>query len=97
MGVSHLILKGESLIIVEAIRSTNDQEFSYILIIWEIQLLLFHFQSFNVLYVGRQGDKTMHILAWNAWSIVDTLQWWFNPPDFIQASLAVDAEGCSMV
>ncbi|KAF5472052.1 hypothetical protein F2P56_008799 [Juglans regia] len=51
--ISHLILEGDSLFIVEAIQSTSIVEFSYSLIIREIKLLLSQFQSYDVLHVGR--------------------------------------------
>lgn len=53
MGISHLILEGDSLIVIEAIKSTNTQEFSCNPIIREIQLLLSYFQFFEVLHIGR--------------------------------------------
>ncbi|KAF5475513.1 hypothetical protein F2P56_007313 [Juglans regia] len=92
LGISHLILEGDSLIVVEAIQSTSIVEFSYSPTIREIKLLLSQFQSYDILHVGRQGNGIAHKMARHARVVENTLQWWFHPSDFIKASLEVDAE-----
>ncbi|KAF5458972.1 hypothetical protein F2P56_022964 [Juglans regia] len=93
MGIPHVILEGDTLTVVEAIRSSCEEECSYSPLIREIQALLLHFHSFDVLHVTRQGNEAVHRLARNAQWMDDTIQWWHNPLDFILSNLEIDVEG----
>ncbi|XP_042939604.1 uncharacterized protein LOC122274655 [Carya illinoinensis] len=58
IGISYLILEGDSLIIMEAIHSNEEQQFSYSLLLRKISILLSSFQSIDVQHVGKQDSAT---------------------------------------
>ncbi|KAF5464321.1 hypothetical protein F2P56_014405 [Juglans regia] len=91
LGISHLILEGDSLAVMEAICSRGEILDRCSILIHEVKKMLFTFASFEVLHVGRHGNEAAHILARQAKFVDDTLQWWNDPPDFLRSRLEVDA------
>lgn len=55
LGISYLILKGNSLTVLEAICSRGDDQNKFSHLIHEVKMLLSTFLYFEVLHVGRHG------------------------------------------
>ncbi|XP_035545765.1 uncharacterized protein LOC118348330 [Juglans regia] len=83
IGISHLIIEGDSLAAMEAICSRGEDLNRCSVLIHEVKKVLSSFISFEVLHVGRHGNEVAHLLARQTRFVDDTLQWWNEPPDFI--------------
>lgn len=91
LGISSLVLEGDSLVVIEAIRSREDNLSRHGPLIAEIQVLLNQFRDFEVLNVGRQGNEAAHLLARHDRLVEDIVQWWYQCLDIIHSRVMIDA------
>lgn len=92
LGISGLILEGDSLNVMEAVKSRALSFSTLEPLIQEIHHLLTHFKDFELSHVGRLGNEAAHLLARYAHNVTDTTQWRHTCPAVILNRVFLDAD-----
>ncbi|XXG41805.1 hypothetical protein AAC387_Pa01g2194 [Persea americana] len=91
IGVSSIILEGDSMWVVEALKSSGTNMSRQGPLFEEIKRLLNRFIKFEVYHVGREGNAVAHVLARHAQYVDDMVVWRHSTSVLIKQYVSVDA------
>ena len=90
LGMTRVILEGDSLVIIKALRE-EEQFLSPIgLLLEDVRMLSLSFQKLLYSHTKREGNSVTHNLARYTNSIPDFLVWMEDIPQCIQSFIQVD-------
>jgi hypothetical protein len=89
LGLRKIILEGEALQIVQALRLTDGGRCSYGLLIEDMQQLLWRFSEFLVQFIRRETNDAAHKLARLALSMGENKIWRDNFPFQVRNDVSV--------
>lgn len=91
-GFQSVILEGDSLHVVEALRQEGRSWQRFGQLIEDSRLMLHSLSSFEVCHVSREANQAAHLLAKNALITMEDLVWMWDCPSFIQSLVLAEQD-----
>ena len=89
-GCSAVVLEGDSLVLINALASSSPSPLAVASVIQGVLELWMGFSQIQFSHVKRQGNMPAHLVAKNAYSIVDDIVWVEEDPCFAKQALIHD-------
>ena len=90
LGVTRVILEGDSLVVIKALREEEKLLSPTGLLLEDVRMLSQSFQKLLYSYTKREGNSVAHSLARYASSILDFLVWMEDVPPCLQSLVQAD-------
>ncbi|XP_030937594.1 uncharacterized protein LOC115962854 [Quercus lobata] len=90
MGFREIALKGDSVMVSNAIAGISPPPSSIASIVGGISSLLSAFCSFSISHAGRKGNQVAHLLAKHAQGVKQFVTWIEESPCFLEHALSAD-------